>query len=266
MNRCLWALSAFCLNQLYSQEVEACKYPIVLEKVVTKFFIQEHFIYPLYNVKPLAYGLYSNNEDWRNVLSLGEWNNINNFEFISLKNYLEENLSSNFLLLEEPNPYFRDATNVYFVNKTEFLRCCHENFDSFKKILGSKFNPSVLLQDLEDGKCTLLKSLHYNEQLFGILLGFGAQNSYEFSLFKDGNIHTIPFSITDFVELQILGEKHNPLVKLYPIHFVGVAGTDESLNLQKKYAEKHSELCNQFSDSKVKDRIIRRLTFYENSD
>lgn len=264
MTWCLWAIIVLGMSPLFSLDVH--KHPFVFQKVVSKLFIQDHFIYPLYDVKPVAYGIYSKNEDWQNVLSSGKSSNINYYEYKVFKNYINENLSSNFLLLEEQNPYCDDlCANVYFVNKLEFIVCCNNNLKTFKEILGKSFNPEKLLKDLTLNKNSLRKSLKYNEQLLGILLGYGVQNSREFSLNKQGDITSIPFSITDFVELTFLGEEVTHLRRIIPVVFVGIPGTSETLTLQKKYAQKYRELSRLYSSPESYGKILDKLIFSEGS-
>lgn len=255
MKRCLWFI--LLIVQLYS--VDCHKHPLVLEKVITKLFFQNHFIFPLYDTKPVSFATYSNNKDWQNVLSSSMWSDINRFEIVEIKNLIKNNQKSNFIFLEEQNQYCDYATNIYFINKSEFIKCCIENQSKFKSVLGNSFTPEVMLENLINGHKTFRKFLNFNEELFGIFLGYGAQNSLEFSSNKSGHPKDVPFLIFKNNRISLLSAEHSCIMKITPVQFAGIPGTKETLTLQHKYSESYEKLSLLYRQPNSYSEIFKKL-------
>ncbi|MBS0621841.1 MAG: hypothetical protein JSR80_02640 [Verrucomicrobia bacterium] len=66
---------------------------------------------------------------------------------------------------------------VLWVNKAAFLTVVEENLLFFQAILGPLLTPEGLLQEFLTPGVNPLKVLRFNKALFGILLGFGKDNS-----------------------------------------------------------------------------------------
>lgn len=86
--------------------------------------------------------------------------------------------STNFvLLLEETST---DAL-LYLINKKAFRHAVHQNIAIFRSILGKTITPDDLLTTIISKKCTIETALQENHILFGILFGFGTDNSVRFA-------------------------------------------------------------------------------------
>ncbi|MBS0622328.1 MAG: hypothetical protein JSR80_05165 [Verrucomicrobia bacterium] len=65
----------------------------------------------------------------------------------------------------------------FWINKKAFLATVQQNLPLFQAVLGPLVTPERLLQECLTPGVNLFKVLHSNKTLFGILLGFGKENS-----------------------------------------------------------------------------------------
>ena len=66
---------------------------------------------------------------------------------------------------------------IYLINKKAFLCTVEQNLSIFRSLLGNNISPSSLLNTVLDKNCGLQKALNENHVLFGILYGYGVENS-----------------------------------------------------------------------------------------
>lgn len=85
---------------------------------------------------------------------------------------------------------------IYLVNKKAFLDTVQQNPAIFRKILGDNITPSSLLDAVLDKNYGFMKALKASHALFGILFGYGVENSLRFDrstqLDPESHIHGFP--------------------------------------------------------------------------
>lgn len=69
---------------------------------------------------------------------------------------------------------------LYLINRKATLKAIEDNLDLFQQILGPEISPKTLLAEIEQNDSIIRDVLQGHEGLFGILLGFGRENSLTF--------------------------------------------------------------------------------------
>lgn len=69
---------------------------------------------------------------------------------------------------------------LILINKKAFLQTVKKNIKSFKRILGKAITPDHLLEEIEKEEIKFFELLKYDEELIGILLGYGQHNAQLF--------------------------------------------------------------------------------------
>jgi len=85
--------------------------------------------------------------------------------------------SSNFALLKNTTP---ENTTIFLINKPLFLQRVEENIDCFKEVIGASVTPKRIFEDCLEAKDLIKDVLKDNDELLGILLGFGRHNAHLF--------------------------------------------------------------------------------------
>ncbi len=69
--------------------------------------------------------------------------------------------------------------HIYVINKESLIKCLCENDLFFKKMLGYEFSPRSFIKKLEEG-ISLPSLLNNDEELMGVLLGFGQESAHAY--------------------------------------------------------------------------------------
>ncbi len=89
-------------------------------------------------------------------------------------------LSENYLLKKHAEKKIPGSIIIFFVNKRAFLNKIEENYQDFEKVLGKNISAKEILLSLEQGEGIFYDAVMGHDGLFGILLGFGKNNSWNF--------------------------------------------------------------------------------------
>jgi hypothetical protein len=84
--------------------------------------------------------------------------------------------SKNFLFVE--SDVGNNLKRLLFINKRKLSNVLQENRTIFQTILGNTYEEKKLFDEICSGKQDIMQTLHHHEGLFGILLGFGKDNSF----------------------------------------------------------------------------------------
>jgi hypothetical protein len=83
-------------------------------------------------------------------------------------------------------PHFNgSSTAIYLINRVTTSIVIENHLDVFKKYLGTHITTNDILKGLENDLSVLDQTLLGNEELLGILLGFGAMNAQQFQKFSE---------------------------------------------------------------------------------
>lgn len=198
--------------------------------------------------------------------------------------YHHEFEGDNFLVLNEPDPSSEEMRIITLINKKCFIAKVNEHQELFMKELGEEVTGEALLKRVSTGNATLFEVLHKNEQLYGILLGYGKDNAWVFQRRYDllkalshyQECTPLNFSLrfpkrsSDFNSLeeefsyweQRTGSFAWPCYwsHIRPPSFVALNNTPETLELQKKYRETQRKLVDLYSKQDFLKTTLRQLS------
>ncbi len=225
-------------------------------------FLEEGFAYVLFGTKPMGISGYFDLENSKSIFvsqSILPWN-------VKIKKGAEIFRKYQHLFLFRNCEMLFSAqdggTDIIFINKKNFLKTFRKNQLDFRKILGSNISGQILLDQIIKQNGILTDYLKKNEQLLGILLGYGNHNAWMYERREEikRSIHHFTLSIVKLTpskgfatieeELQMLNsklqpffEKNHSMISFFeqPIFMVDNE-TLETKKLKKKYNKQHKRI------------------------
>ncbi len=201
-----------------------------LEYLFERFFFIEHFSYPLFGSKPISIGRLLEKEPFLN--GWNAWKKISS-HFYSEKFVLDE--------YEHRGHSFVLLANLELVEKTY-----QENEFLFKEAFNGRMSSENLKNCLKR-RDDLFQELLQNDLIFGILLGYGAENAYLFAR----NQQLKPFSSLHPIFYFFS--------KVMPPCFACDPKSKETMELRKRYQQERSVIVKM---SKKDPLLIRMLLLF----
>lgn len=178
--------------------------------------------------------------------------------------------------------FSEDAEMIDFlmINKRNLLKTLQEHIDDFKQVLGSEITPESLFTQLTEMNeiHDLFDVIDNHAALFGILLGYGRENSWLFHqksmLFRKMNQFKPPLkqdsSLEEkFAEIDRKGEPFNDIPRegkyilqspLIPLpQFMAVPTSLETKKLKKKYKREREEIKKIFAKQGLIEGTFEQL-------
>jgi hypothetical protein len=87
----------------------------------------------------------------------------------------------NYLIVTRPHFSGPFSRSLYFVNITSTIAVFQKHYPLFKEIMGSDFDPLDAIYNLEDPTSLFWDKITKNYLAYGLLFGFGEENSYFFN-------------------------------------------------------------------------------------
>lgn len=220
-----------------------------------RMLLQDHFAYVLFGDKPVAWSDYSIYDG--SYPSIGElivslrkpniqkrygckvWEKHKNH--FRMKNYL--------LLIQEKES--NDCVSIVIINKKNFLKQFSQNSDIFCRILGKEITGEKLLQQIEKEGILKKETLNNNEELLGILLGFGKKNSWLYQREEKLEIEKQTQLIKDPVKTRLLFMD-------FPA-FRADLNDPETKELKKKYTKQRKTITKIYRQNKFLETTLQRL-------
>ena len=125
------------------------------------------------------------------------------------------------------------ALYIYVINKKKFIETITNNISLFEAIFHKKIDPEKLLDEIANEKKPFLTSIHHNEMLFGLLLGYGEHNASLYNKSRRSQVARILFPKK--IKLDCSDEKYHPMMIVNPVQFAADLDHPETKALQKKY-------------------------------
>lgn len=174
----------------------------------------------------------------------------------------------NYLLLKKE---IGSQTRLFFINIKAFKKIVGENINLFRKIINSNLTADDLLEEIKNENKNMMDTLHDNEGLLGILLGFGTHNSMLFQKRED-LINSLGKNLKDPRSIQKkineLDEKlqslhsHDPYI-IATMHRVGFAADqshEETHYLKSKYDRLNKKVLDIFARKDWFEQVLLKLT------
>jgi hypothetical protein len=106
-------------------------------------------------------------------------------------------------------------TRLIIINKKSFLKVVNQHITLFKRVMGPLVSAETLLEAMQKEDINIFDTLHNNEGLLGILLGFGKHNSLVFQKREE----LIDSLGKDLKKIELINNEIDVLnKKLQPLH------------------------------------------------
>lgn len=119
--------------------------------------------------------------------------------------------------------------DILCINKISLLNVLIDHKKRFIEKLGNSFSPEKFIKDIEEKKC-LFSLINDDDELLGIILGFGAESSRNF---VECHEKLIGFDSTG-----------NTYSKINGVVFKGLPHSKEANELMDRYHQQQEQLCN----------------------
>lgn len=152
-----------------------------LDALFRRLLLKDHFAYALFGDKAIAIsGYFSYNNHNFSLGHLAVSLNKSNIKIRNGCNIWKKynhlfQLKSHLLLIEEE---LEDNVWIVIINKRNFLKTFNQYSSLFRRVLGKNITGEALLKQIEIKGILKKEALNDNEELLGLLLGFGKKNSY----------------------------------------------------------------------------------------
>ena len=167
---------------------------------------------------------------------------------------------------------FVNCLMVVLINKNNLLETLRKHELVFKQELGDAFTPELFLEQLDMGKVSLAKSIHKNQRLLGIMLGYGERNATlfqeRFDLMKaisKRKKENLPQDIQLNVQLNGVEEKLSDFsaleenATLPPLYFLADAADPETIELKSQYEHDRRKIEQLMQKPNFMDMVLQRL-------
>jgi hypothetical protein len=175
----------------------------------------------------------------------------------------------NFIFRIVKSKVWESQYDIIFVNKKTCHNVIHKNLKLFQRKLGRSITPDKIISGLESKDDILEDVLKGNEDLLGILLGFGIHNSQLFQ--KRQNLDKMqgmpPFDfdkVKEAFNIKMTGFPHQNnedyLLQFIQLpHFIEDKNHPESIQVRKKYIEAQKKLCSIYCEGRFLEITLDKL-------
>lgn len=153
-----------------------------METLLQRMIFEQDFGYTLFGNKPVSLAVYFLNPSFDTVFCSKRGSL---FPIVKVWSILEKNIIShlqgNYVLLKQiDRAKNHHLFQIIIINKCSFLQTVAEHLDLFCELLEKKISPKELLDEVILNQRSLWDILNSNEALYGIILGYGKDNSLAF--------------------------------------------------------------------------------------
>ncbi|MGL4539987.1 MAG: hypothetical protein ACRCU0_03320 [Candidatus Rhabdochlamydia sp.] len=246
---------------------------ILMEALLQNMIFEDDFGYTLFGNKPVSLTAYPLNSFFDSI-DFFDSNVLKKspiFPIVEAWSILKKNvlchLKGNYVILKQiDNPISQHVLWIIMINKSRFLETVSEHLDLFCELLGKKITPKELLNEVTLNQRSLWNILN-NEALYGILLGYGKENSLAFkrrldlgqvfnSAFRKPHPSPPPFCPKPSKGFQSAEEEflylekqccsfdiqQSPLSPLMPPTFMTMKNDEKTKELTKEYKETFKQI------------------------
>ncbi len=194
-----------------------------LDKFFRNLIVFDSIGYVIFGYKPMVWGNLSAKKTCINLRSTEiifydrSWN-----DYLVWKKYQHLFQMKNYIFRVYNSPYIDDNRDFLFINKKKCIETVQDNLNLFKKKLGNSITAEYILQQLETKEDIIDEVFHGNEDLLGLLLGFGKHNSQTYqNRLELENQYRPPFDIDKICNIKLTGFPSNDEEK-QPFNFISL--------------------------------------------
>jgi len=152
--------------------------------------------------------------------------------------------------------------NIFVINKRAFIESIRNHIMFFESVLGDKVDPESFLKDLEDERISFWTSIHHNEMLLGILLGYGKHNASFFN-HRARHCHQVPMIMSGtkskYTVLNSSNRNIYPMMIVNPVQFLADLEHPETKRLQMGYKNSRKMISSIYSQGDFLEITLTRL-------
>lgn len=177
---CFLASLVFCFSPSYHMDE---KEKLLIETLLQDMMFEQGFAYTLFGNKPVSLAGYFPIPSFDSIFFNKRHTRLPILEaWSALEKNILCHLQGDYALLKQVDLSEKKhhIFTVIIINKPCFLQVVAEHLDLFCELLEEKIHPQKLLDEVLLNKRSLLDILKQNEALYGIVLGYGKQNSFAF--------------------------------------------------------------------------------------
>ena len=235
---------------------------------------KDHGVYTLFGDKPISVSGDFLVTPYENVLEGMKCGGIFWKQWQTWDKYKHLFPSRKYIFLREPN-VLGDSESyevdlIFIINKDEFIKTVDNHKSLFEAVLGKKIDARFLLESIEKGKISLLRSIDNNEMLLGILLGYGKHNS---SLYMKRSRDFLEFEVGDEDRFYVGDARLKPIHKklnffgsygyspliVSSVHFVADFSHPETKYLERKYKDARGKISSIYSQGDFLEITLTQL-------
>jgi hypothetical protein len=171
-----------------------------------------------------------------------------------LKNYI--------LTKEECKNRSYKICNVILINKKAFVKIVNKHKIFFKNKINKEIDPQQMLNDIESGKASFAETIHNDEALWGILLGYGKHNAILYEKRENKLLMDLTLEKAESTANQLRGfgeYGYSPLV-MGSVHFAAALTHPETRALQKKYRKLRAKISQIYAQNDFLEVTLQQLT------
>lgn len=253
----LMPFRSFVLNRTIFQKIQ--EIPEDERIYLTNFFKYSFFLssfgYTVFGTKPMSFDTvnlsYSpdlkNDENYMDIFHIFDRHKYKKC-WETWQKYSHLFPFNGFSMISVQSPISQDIIEVAIINHKNFLNTVSQNLSDFQKVLGLELTPQRILEEYIKGNGKVFSKIRLHDGLFGTLLGFGRNNSWEYmsKQKRKGMASFFPYS----------DPKENHISK----PSCAVLETAETITLRKAYEEQGLEIDKIYQSSDFLEQVLIKLS------
>jgi hypothetical protein len=137
------------------------------------------------------------------------------------------------------------------INHEAFKKVVKDNIQDFHKVLGSSFTPDQILDEYRKGSGEIFNLIRNHDALFGILLGYGKLNAWEYMRCGGGENMNVSFAYD---------QTQTDTSRILKLYFCVLANTKETSDLRIAYEKQRQEINKIYQSENFLELLLLKLT------
>lgn len=231
------------------------------KEYLTNFFKYTFFLsgfgYTIYGDKPMSFETINIIEEPKKIDDIDYMDIHHIFDRYRLKEgwaawnkHFKSYPLKGFTIISYTFPFDSNYIEVTIINHSRFIKAVTDYLDDFQKVLGKNLTPQQILEGYIKGEGFIFTTTRHHDGLFGILLGFGRENSWEYMLQKGGK--KMKGCFQDYPEPR-------DVTHILPPSFCILENTQETKNLRESYENQKKKIDAIFQRNDFLEQVLNHL-------